>query len=47
VIFLETVKALMPVTIRSFTNTAGNNPFYFFDPASPNFPGRFYRAKLP
>ena len=30
-----------------FTNTAGNNPFYFFDPASTNLPGRFYRARLP
>jgi len=30
-----------------FTNTAGNNSFYFFDPASTKLPGRFYRATLP
>jgi len=30
-----------------FTNTAGNNPFYFPDTASTNFPWRFYRARLP
>ncbi len=29
------------------TNTAGNNPVYFFDPTATNFPGRFYRARLP
>ena len=30
-----------------FTNTAGHNPFYFFDSASTNFPWRFYRVWLP
>jgi hypothetical protein len=30
-----------------FTNTAGNNPFFFFDLATTNFPMRFYRARLP
>jgi hypothetical protein len=30
-----------------FTNTVGGSPFYFFDPASTNFPWRFYRARLP
>ncbi len=30
-----------------FTNTAGNNPFYFFDPAATNLSWRFYRARLP
>ena len=30
-----------------FTNTADNNPFYFLDTASTNFPWRFYRARLP
>jgi sugar lactone lactonase YvrE len=30
-----------------FTNTAGNIPFYFFDPVATNFPWRFYRARLP
>jgi sugar lactone lactonase YvrE len=30
-----------------FTNTAGGIPFYFFDPTTTNFPGRFYRARLP
>jgi hypothetical protein len=30
-----------------FTNTAGNDPFYFFDPASTNLSWRFYRARLP
>ena len=30
-----------------FTNTANGNPFYFFDLAWPNFPWRFYRARLP
>ena len=29
-----------------FTNTAGNNPYYFFDLATTNFPMRFYRARL-
>lgn len=29
-----------------YTNTAGGTPIYFFDPASTNFPGRFYRATL-
>jgi hypothetical protein len=29
-----------------YTNTAGSTPFYFFDPAATNFPGRFYRATL-
>ena len=28
------------------TNTLGNGPFYFSDPASGNFPQRFYRARL-
>jgi hypothetical protein len=30
-----------------FTNTVVGNPFYFFDPASTNYPSRFYRARLP
>ena len=30
-----------------FTNTVGTNSVYFFDPTSTNFPGRFYRARLP
>jgi sugar lactone lactonase YvrE len=30
-----------------YTNNAGNNPFYFLDTASTNFPWRFYRARLP
>ncbi len=30
-----------------FTNTAGNNPFYFFDPSATNLAWRFYRARLP
>ena len=29
-----------------FTNIVVSNPFYFFDPASTNFPWRFYRARL-
>ncbi len=29
------------------TNVVGGTPIYFFDPASTNFPGRFYRARLP
>ena len=29
-----------------FTNTANGTPAYFFDAASTNFPGRFYRARL-
>jgi hypothetical protein len=29
-----------------FTNTVGGTPVYFFDPASTNFPWRFYRARL-
>ena len=33
--------------IPLITNTAGNNPIYFFDPASTNFVWRFYRARLP
>ena len=28
------------------TNTLGNGPLYFSDPASGNFPQRFYRARL-
>jgi sugar lactone lactonase YvrE len=30
-----------------FTNTVVGNPFYFCDPASTNYPSRFYRARLP
>jgi hypothetical protein len=30
-----------------FTNTVVSSPFYFFDPASTNYPSRFYRARLP
>jgi sugar lactone lactonase YvrE len=30
-----------------YTNTAGGNPIYFYDPASTNFPRRFYRARTP
>jgi hypothetical protein len=30
-----------------FTNTAGSNSFYFWDPASVVIPRRFYRARLP
>ena len=30
-----------------YTNTAGGNPIYFDDPASTNFPRRFYRARTP
>src|ERR1019366_2229613 len=30
--------------IPLFTNTVVSNPFYFFDPASTNYPTRFYRA---
>ncbi len=33
--------------IPLFTNTAGTNPAYFFDPISTNFPSRYYRARLP
>jgi sugar lactone lactonase YvrE len=29
------------------TNTAGSSPVYFCDPCWTNFPGRFYRARLP
>jgi hypothetical protein len=29
------------------TNIVGGNALYFFDPASTNFPWRFYRARLP
>jgi sugar lactone lactonase YvrE len=29
-----------------FTNTVVGSPFYFFDPASTNYPTRFYRARL-
>jgi len=30
-----------------YTNTAGGDPIYFFDPASTNFHRRFYRARTP
>ena len=30
-----------------FTNTVVGSPFYYFDPASTNYPSRFYRARLP
>ena len=30
-----------------FTNIVLSSPFYFFDPASTNYPSRFYRARLP
>jgi len=30
-----------------FTNTVVGNPFYFSDPASTNFPWRFYQGRLP
>jgi sugar lactone lactonase YvrE len=30
-----------------YTNLANGIPAYFFDPASTNFPGRFYRLRLP
>jgi sugar lactone lactonase YvrE len=33
--------------IPLFTNTSAGSPFYFSDPASTNFPWRFYRARLP
>ena len=28
------------------TNTLGNGPLYFSDPAAEDFPQRFYRARL-
>ena len=30
-----------------YTNLANGIPAYFFDPASTNYPGRFYRLRLP
>jgi hypothetical protein len=32
--------------IPLFTNTVGSTPVYFFDPASTNYAGRYYRARL-
>ncbi len=29
-----------------YTNIIGNNPVYFYDPTTTNFPARFYRARL-